>query len=452
MRSLLEISKSGLKSAERSLSVTSNNIINADTPGYTRQRIEKSPNGMQMSGYHTGLGVDITGVTRMRNEMNDVLMNQKQQDMSFMQGQAKVFEQLEAVVATDSGNDLDLSISKFLDSFSELSSNPQDMSVRNSLVSNAQELTNKFKDIDRNIDRISELTRDSAGKNVDKINSIVSEIESLNKSIEQGEASGKSDNTSLDMRVAKMEELSKLIDYESQVTDTGAVELRVGGVMLLDSEKAQTIRAEIDDINKEFTLRVDSGKTISASGGRLGAEIEMYTKQIPDMNGKLDKIASTMVEKVNQIHAGGYGLNDDTSRNFFDPTGTSASEIELNAAMILDPANVAASSNDAEAGNGEVAAQIAELRNERLIDGRKIVDSSIELISSPGTKLQNLNSQIEARDSELNMLKTQQEREAGVNIDEELSLMIQYQNAYQGAAKVMSAAQNMYDTLIGIVR
>jgi flagellar hook-associated protein 1 FlgK len=369
-----------------------------------------------------------------------------------MQGQAKVFEQLEAVVATDSGNDLDLSISKFLDSFSELSSNPQDMSVRNSLVSNAQELTNKFKDIDRNIDRISELTRDSAGKNVDKINSIVSEIESLNKSIEQGEASGKPDNTSLDMRVAKMEELSKLIDYESQVTDTGAVELRVGGVMLLDSEKAQTIRAEIDDINKEFTLRVDSGKTISASGGRLGAEIEMYTKQIPDMNGKLDKIASTMVEKVNQIHAGGYGLNDDTSRNFFDPTGTSASEIELNAAMILDPANVAASSNDAEAGNGEVAAQIAELRNERLIDGRKIVDSSIELISSPGTKLQNLNSQIEARDSELNMLKTQQEREAGVNIDEELSLMIQYQNAYQGAAKVMSAAQNMYDTLIGIVR
>ncbi|MEX2478999.1 MAG: flagellar hook-associated protein FlgK [Gracilimonas sp.] len=452
MRNLLEISKSGLKSAERSLSVTSNNIINADTPGYSRQRIEKSPNGMQMSGYHAGLGVNIEGLTRMRNEMNDMLMNQKQQDMSFMQGQAKVYEQLEAVVVTDSGNDLELNISKVMDGFSELSSDPQDMSVRNSLVSDAQELTGKFKDLDRNIERISELTRESAGKNVDDINSIIREINFLNKSIEQGEAAGNPDNTSLDMRVAKMEDLSKLIDYESQVTDTGGVEIRVGGVTLLDSKNAQTIRAEIDDINKGFTLRLNSGKTITANGGELGAEIEMYTKQIPDMANKLDRIASTLVEEVNQIHSSGYGLNDDTSRNFFDTTGTSASEIKLNAAMIFDPANVAASSNDAEAGNGEIAAQIAELRNERLIDGRKIIDSSIELISSPGVKLQNLNSQIVARDSELNMLKTQQEREAGVNIDEELSLMIQYQNAYQGAAKVMSAAQNMYDTLIGLVR
>ncbi|MFP8488631.1 flagellar hook-associated protein FlgK [Gracilimonas sp. Q87] len=452
MRSLLEISKSGLKSAERSLSVTSNNIINANTPGYTRQRLEKSPNGMQMSGSHIGLGVEITGLTRMRNQMNDVLMNQKQQDMSFMQGQARVFEQLEAVVATDSGNDLDLSISKFLDSFSELSSNPQDMSLRNSLISNAQELTGKFQDIDRNIERISELSRDSGMKSVEKLNSILSEIHSLNKAIEQGEAAGKSDNASLDMRVARMEDLSNLIDFDSQVTETGAVEIRVSGVTILDSDKAHTVTTEIDDIRKEFTLRIESGKTIDVTGGRLGAEVEMYSKQISEMNSKLDLLASTLVEKVNEIHRNGYGLNDDTSRNFFDPAGTTASEIQLNSAMKMDPRNIAASSVDAEAGNGIIAADIAELRNELVVGGRKMIDFSIELISTPGTKLQNLNSQIEARDSELNMLKTQQEREAGVNIDEELSLMIQYQNAYQGAAKVMSAAQNMYDTLIGIVR
>jgi flagellar hook-associated protein 1 FlgK len=59
---------------------------------------------------------------------------------------------------------------------------------------------------------------------------------------------------------------------------------------------------------------------------------------------------------------------------------------------------------------------------------------------------------MEARDSEIQMLKTQQERESGVNIDEELSLMIKYQNAYQGAAKAMQAAQQMYDTLLSIVR
>lgn len=452
MRSLLEISKSGLRTAERSLSVTSNNIINADTPGYSRQRVEKSPNGMQMPGYHAGLGVEITGYTRLRNEMNDILMNQKQQDMSFMENKSKIFEQLEATLATDSGNDLDLSISNLLDSFSELSSDPQDMSVRNSLVTNAQQMTGKFADIKRNLERTSELTRDSAIKTVTSINGILKQIHALNQSIEQGENTRQPDNTSLDMRVAKMEELSELTGFESQVSDTGRVEIRIGGVSVLDSEKAHTITPEIDDVSREFRLRINSGKTIEAKAGQLGAEIAMYQKEIPEISEDLDNLAGTLVQEFNNLHNLGFGLNDNTNRNFFNPAGTSANNIAVNQVLIDDPSHIAASTVDGEAGNGEIAAQIAELRNEKLIGGRKLVDFSIGLISAPGTKLKGLQSQIEARDSEIQMLKTQQEREAGVNIDEELSLMIQYQNAYQGAAKVMSAAQNMYDTLIGIVR
>ncbi len=452
MRSLLEISKSGLKAAERSLSVTSNNIINADTPGYTRQRIEKSPNGMQMSGYNAGLGVDITGLTRLRNEMNDVLMNQKQQDMSFMESKASIFEQLEATMATDSGNDIDLSISNLLDGFSELSSDPQDMSVRNSLISDAQQLTHKFSDIKRNLERTSELTRESAGKTVGSVNEILKELHTLNQAIEQGEVSRQPDNTSLDMRVAKLEELSELIGFESQFSENGRVEIRIGGVSVLDADKAHTITPEIDDVNREFRLRVESGKTVEVKAGQLGAEIEMYQKEIPELTEKLDNLAATLVDEFNNLHSQGFGLNDDTNRSFFDPSGTSADSISLNQILVDDPSHIAASSNDGEAGNGEIAAQIAELRNEKLIDGRKLVDYSVGLISSPGAKLNSLNAQIKARDSEIQMLKTQQEREAGVNIDEELSLMIQFQNAYQGAAKVMSAAQNMYDTLIGIMR
>lgn len=452
MRSLLEISKSGLKSAERALSVTSNNIINADTPGYSRQRLEQAAKGMQMSGYHAGLGVNITSLTRMRNEMNDVLMNQKQQDMSFLQGQARVFEQIEATMATDSGKDLDIAISQFMDSFSELSSNPQDMSVRNTLMSNARQLTAKFHDMDRSLERISELTRDSASSTINGVNELLLEIKALNQSITQANAAGQPDNTSLDNRVAKLEELSKLIDFETQFGKNGAVEIRIGGVSVLDGNSVQTIRPEIDDVNREFRLRINSGKSIEAKGGRLGAEIEMYTNELPNIMEELDTLAGSFVQEINQIHQTGYGLKDANSRNFFSPDGTTAADISINFVLINDPANVAATSSQGEAGNGDIAAQIAELRNEKLVGGRKFVDYSINLISSPGSKLQTLQSQIEARDSELNMLKTQQEQEAGVNIDEELSLMIQYQNAYQGAAKVMTAAQSMYDTLIGIVR
>ncbi|HKL18293.1 MAG TPA: flagellar hook-associated protein FlgK [Halalkalibaculum sp.] len=452
MRTLFEISKSGLKSAERSLSVTSNNIANADTPGYTRQRVDKTPAGMQMGNYHTGLGVNITSVSRLRNEMNDVLLNEKRQDMGYLKGKTEIFEQLEASMASDSGGDLDLRLGRLFDNFSELSAEPQDLSIRNNLVTEAQQLTGKLQDMSRSIGKTSDLVLESTGKSVGAINDLLQDLSSLNSSITRGEAQNSPDHNSLDLQVRKLEELSELVDFDSLVTDNGTLEIRIGGIKVLDADKASVIRPEIDDVGKIYRLRLENGKTIHPTGGRLGAEIEMYEKEIPELKNRLDNIASTLVEEFNTLHTQGYGLEDDTVRNFFDPLGKTAADIRLNDAIINEPRHIAASSTIGEAGNGNMAADIASLRNQSVIGGRKIVDFSIDLISTPGSNLSDLSSKMEARDSEIQMLHAQQEREAGVSIDEELSLMIKYQNAYQGAAKVMSAAQQMYDTLISIVR
>jgi len=451
MRTLFEISKSGLRSAERSLAVTSNNIINADTPGYSRQRVDKAPVGMQMTGFHTGLGVNITDVTRLRNEMNDVLINEKRQDMGFLKEKAKIFDNLEASMASDSGGDLDLRIGRVFDLFSELSADPQDKTVRNSLLTEAEQLTSKFSDIARNVDRTSDLVKESTGNTIRNINQILTDLDSLNRSITQGKAAGKPDHKSMDIQVKKLEELAGLVDFESQVTDKGALQLRVGGVLVLDEDKASTIRGEIDDVNKRFGLRLDSGKMINSAGGKLGAEVEMYEKEIPSMKQRLDEIASTIVTQFNAIHSQGYGLSDDTTRAFFDPENTKASNIRVNEAIRINPDHIATSSVAGEAGNGDIASRIADLRNENVMGGRKLVDSAVDLISRPGRNLSELRSNIQVRDSEIAMLDAQQQEEAGVNIDEELSLMIQYQNAYQGSARVMQAAQQMYDTLISIV-
>lgn len=452
MKTLFEISKSGLRAAERSLSVTSNNIINADTPGYTRQRVDKESVGMRMTGFHAGLGVNITSITRMRNEMTDVVLNEKRQDMGFLQEQSKIFDQLEASMASDSGGDLDVRIGRVFDMFSSLSADPQDMSVRNSLLTEADQLTSKLSDISRNIDRTGNLVQDSANSTIDNINQILQDLDTLNNAITKGQSSGKPDHASLDMQVKKLEELSGFIDFESQVSDKGALQLRVGGVLVLDEDKASMMRAEIDDVNKSFNVRLDSGKLVESTGGKLGADIEMYENGIPELKNRLDEVASTLVNEFNEIHSQGFGLEDGNFRNFFDPSFTNASNIKVSDDIRANVSHIAASSVDGEAGNGEIAGQLADLRNENVIGGRKLVDYSVDLISTPGRNLSEIRSNMEVRDSEISMLTTQQEREAGVNVDEELSMMIQYQNAYQGAARVMSAAQQMYDTLIGLTR
>ena len=452
MKTLFEISKSGLRAAERSLSVTSNNIINADTPGYTRQRVDKESVGMRMTGFHAGLGVNITSITRMRNEMTDVVLNEKRQDMGFLEEQSQIFDQLEASMASDAGGDLDIRIGRVFDMFSALSSDPQDMSVRNSLLTEAEQLTSKLGDISQNVERTGSLVQDSANSTIENINQILRDLDTLNTAITKGESSGKPDHASADLQVKKLEELSGMVDFESQVTDKGALQLRIGGVLVLDEDKASMMRAEIDEVNKTFNLRLDSGKLVESTGGKLGADINMYENEIPELKGRLDEVASTLVNEFNAIHSQGYGLEDGNQRNFFDPSFTDASNITVSDNIRSNVGNIATSSVAGEAGNGDIAGQIADLRNENVIGGRKLVDYSVDLISTPGRNLSEVRSNMEVRDSEISMLTAQQEREAGVNVDEELSMMIQYQNAYQGAARVMSAAQQMYDTLIGLTR
>lgn len=452
MKTLFEISKSGLRAAERGLAVTSNNVVNANTPGYTRQRVEQSPVGMQKTNFHAGLGVNVTSISRLRNEMNDILMNEKKQDMAYMGEKARVFEQLQASMVTDSGGDLDFRISRLFDAFSSLSADPQDMSVRNNLISEATQLTTKLGDLDRSIERSVALLAESAVKTINSVNSILEEINQLNQSIKVAQAKGKEDHAALDQRVQKLANLSNLIDYDKNITKSGAVEIHIGGIKVLNENKASTLKTEVNKVDNVLHVRLPNGKIVNPTGGKIGAEMEMFQKTIPGMKNRLDDIARTIVSEFNAIHSQGFGIEDGISRNFFDPNFTTASNIRVNEDILNNHNHIAASSQANEAGNGELAILIAALRDEPVLNGRKIVDSAIDLISTPGSVLSNLRSQMEAREAEIHMLNLQQEEEAGVNIDEELSQMIKFQNAYQGAARVMAAAQQMYDTLISITR
>ncbi len=451
MNHLFEISKSGLASAQRSLSVTSNNIVNADTPGYTRQRVDKSPIGLSSGNSSIGLGVNISEATRLRNDMNDALTNQKRQELGFMNYKNQVFERLQATMTTDSGGDLDVRISKFFDMFSELANDPQDVSVRNSLLTEAQQLTAKFHSIDQNLVETGEIIANTADNTVSNINALLRDLQSLNDSVSQSTLRGNPDSTSLDIRVKKLEELAQLVDFTQMNSDSGSVEIRIGGVRVLDDDHLLQLKTENSPNDQTLNIRLKSGTLLDVKGGELGAQMEMYSKDIPELKEKLDQVAQTLVTEINALHSSGFGLNDSIARDFFQADGTNAGTISINPLLIENPQNIAASDIAGEAGNGNIASQITELRDAGLVNGRKLVDHTIEIISAPGTELFLLSSQIETSEAEVLMLHTQQERESGVNIDEELANMIQFQNSYQGAARVMQSARELYDTLLGIV-
>lgn len=453
MRALFEISKSGMHVAERSLSTTAHNLVNANTPGYSRQRVENAPVQSGQPGTNVGLGVRIAQVNRLRNDLIDTQMLGKRMDMGYMQSKAAIFEQLEASLASDSGGDLDVYMGRVFDAFSRLASDPQDISVRNALLSDARQLTDKFSDMSNSIALSSGLAMQDISEHVGEVNKLLKDLAALNKAIVHGQAKGTPDFASLDLQMRKLDQLSEIVGFDKLIAENGSLELRIGGTQVLGSSGASTIRIDADTTTNSLHLRLsDSGKLVRPDGGRLAGSIEMYTREIPALNERLNAIATSFATRVNDIHRTGYGIADENVRNFFDPDFTSAADLRISNSIQQNVRHIASSSVAGESGNGEIAHAMADLRNELAIDGRKFVDAAIGLISAPGSNVNELRLTMETRSSEIRMLEVQQEREAGVNVDEELAMLIQYQNAYQGAARVLSSAQQMYDTLLSIMR
>lgn len=451
MRELFNIAKSGLMASERQTAVTANNIANANTPGFSRQRVDTSPIDYKKNNLSIGLGVNVDQVTRLRNEMIDSQIRMKESMIEEFGARSEVLEQIQEIFSTQTGNDLDQVLGKFLNSFSELSSNPEDYNRRQNVIRETQNLTQKFQSMSQQLGSIQEQTAEKASGVVSEINGLLSELADLNHSIRRGNAAGKPDNNSLDVQTQKLEQLAKLVDIDTLKDENGGLEVRIGGIVVIQGDKAVNLRGESDAANQQFRVRLENGTIIKPEGGKLGANIALISDEIPGYQSELDAIANALITEVNSLHTSGFDLNGDAGLNFFDPDATGARNITFNMAVGSDPNKIAASAAPNAPGNTQIADQIFGLRNQKLSDGQTVIEKSITLGSKAGSELNNARIQMDTARSAKNMLFNQQEKISGVNIDEELTDLIKFQNSYQASARVLNSAQQMYDTLLSIV-
>jgi len=450
MNDLFEIARSGLLAAQQKSTVTSNNVANADTPGYSRERVNLEPAFETVNGVSKGLGVKTGEVVRMRDTLVDKQLKIKNNELGGLNTRSKVYNQLEALMITGSGNDLDKNISDLFNSFSDLANNPQESNLRNVVLSKAKTLVNKFHSMSSGMDQIQQSTKNEIGSVIDKVNSLLKDLSNTNTSIAQSSAVNKSDNTSKDLQTQKLSELSKLVDFTTSTDQTGALQIRIGGMLVLNGSDVSTIKEEVAKPGDKINLRLNNGKLLDVNNGQLAAGLNMVNNVIPDLKNNLNTLSAKLVQKVNQVHISGYGLADNVQRNFFDPTDTTAANITINPDILNHPENIAASSVAGEAGNNNNALNMVNLRDQSVIKNGTFYQNALALISKPGTTLSTVNSDIETTQSAQHMLQNQQDNVSGVNLDEELSNLIKFQNAYQASAKVIAAGKQMYDTLLNI--
>lgn len=448
---LFEISRRSLQANSAAMNTVGQNVANANTEGYSRRRITLGADNIASQGIYVrsrsganGVGVSVQSYERVRDNLLGASSREARSALGSSEEEARILSALEGTFAVGSEGSLLDVMGDFWDAWSDVANNPTDQGVRSALLSKTDTLNSTLHRIDQDISRLQQETSTALTEGVDEVNSMLEKVAELNEAISHARASGAPDLAAEDERDQLLKDLSEFAPVQVQ-QDGEQYNVTFGGMTVVQG--GETVELKLDTPSGGPTQIVfgDTGVAFSAPAGddgKLGAWQRTLNDTLPGVRNQLDQFVEDLVEQVNNVHQSGYGLDGGTGRNFFDPAGTTASTIALSG-DITDPDAIAAADAPNASGNSGAALDIAQLRETFDAD-------AVNIITEVGTKVERANRASASNATVVAHLDGLERGVSGVSIDEEMTNMMQYQQAYAAAARVLNTAQEMMDTILAL--
>lgn len=437
------------------LEITEHNIANASTKGYRRQTAiltTEMPNSINGADHGIGAGQRGNGVTIDRiDRFNLAFFDGRYRAVSAeaqsWEAQSGILSHLESILAENSDDGLLPKLDQFWAGWQALSNEPTSTSLRAIVLDDASALATAF---NRRATQITQMRSDqnlAVAGNVEEINSLASQIAQLNGNISRVISVGEQPNDLMDKRDLALDRLAELTGAVSSEQKNGEMLVSVGGHVLVMGQ--DTFKLEVRT-NPADTSVVDAywndGQKLTPPSGELKGTLDVRDRVLVDQLTGLNTMSAGLIAQVNTIHSGGYGLNNATGLNFFN--GTDASSITVNSA--LDANSIATSSAANQAGNNNIAMQITALKT---VKGMKAGTATLnDFYNTQITELAVTTKRASDNSYQhgliVNALGNQRESVVGVSLDEEAANMAKAQKAYQAAARVLTAYDDLLDLVI----
>ena len=454
-----EIGKRGLLSQQFALNVTSHNISNVNTPGFSRQRaVLRTTTPYNTIQGSLGTGVDVVGVQRYRDIFFDTQYRQESQNLGQWSSLYQGLQSLEdtAFAGEPSDNGMSTLMNNFWNSWQDLTTDPENQTYRSNLKEQSTVLVDAFHQKYKFLKDLEQSTNDNITQKVVEVNSLANQIASLNQQISYAELSGGKANDLRDSRDLLIDELSKIVDVNVVEQTTGSVTVYVGAMTLVEKNTVNYLDTEKEyeeGVMKSTVVWKGTSSAVRFSNGELSGLYKVRDEVIPEYTDALNQMAETLVTQVNAVHKQGYALDGVTTGiDFFDPNGVTAQNIALSSDVENDVNNIAAASNSNASGDSSNALAIAQLRNSLLMnDGSATIgDFYSSLIGVLGSRAKETEDIKDSQELLLTQIENNRQAVEGVSLDEEMANMIQFQHAYEAAAKVISTMDEVMTTLIDI--
>ncbi|MGE7778601.1 flagellar hook-associated protein FlgK [Peribacillus sp. NPDC097264] len=501
----LETAKRGLSTSQGALYTTGNNVSNANTVGYSRQRV----NLEQTSGFPTvgmnsprvagqiGTGVAAETVQRIRDSFLDAQYRTQSNKIGYYGSMSESLTKMEGIMNEPTDSGLAATMEKFWNSLQGLTANTENSGAREVVASTGVMVADTLNYYYNSLTSVKTDIGNQINVKANEINTIIDSIDQLNQQISKVEPHGYIPNDLYDKRDVLVDNLSQLVSINVKSVKPSAygiasdvatglynIELMnkdgssyVPPINLVSVNKTGMLGTAKVEVSFDDTSGAVNGvkfgsKTITDFNfsGELAGLIESfgYKKSdgttggsYPDMLQKLDNMTKAFVNEFNAIHQEGFalGAGAKSGLNFFEinASGSAAQSIKVNSAILADSSKIAAGKTSGASGDNENAKILADLKKKAFSDYTTSPDSSLTgtfdtyysgIIGNLGVDSQS--AQKNLSNSAVLAASVDQNRASvsSVSLDEEMTDMIKFQQAYNASARMVTMVDEMLDKII----
>lgn len=329
MADLLSTSVSGLLAFQQALDVTSNNIANAATPGYSVETANLTEAPGQATGVgFIGSGVDVQSITRSYNEYLAQQVRSSQASYSSSNALATQAAQIDNMLS-DSSTGLTATLQSFANSLQSVASTPSSTAARQALLNQAQALAQQLTSYDAQITRYGSQLETQVSNDVTEVNSITSNIASLNRQIAAASTNGQTPNQLMDQRDQLITQLSKYVSVQTATESNGAMDVYIGTGQALvvggTASKLTTVPGAYDPSQVDIAISGGGGTpadiTSEISGGELGGLLSARTQVFDPARNAIGQVSVAVATIVNQQQQSGMDLTGAQGQPMFTVGG-----------------------------------------------------------------------------------------------------------------------------------
>jgi flagellar hook-associated protein 1 FlgK len=437
------------------MDTASQNIANVNTDGYTRRRVEAASAGtpttpaMWSRSQDSSGGVRITGISRLTDAFIDARVRTEHGKQSYLDARAGVLDRLDTGIAEPGENGLSAMMAEFRQSWSDLANHPGSSAARTQVIARGQALANATATQARNFTVEAGDQRFRLNAMAQEATTVASDLAATNKAVAAATLDGSDAGNLLDQRDQLALRLSELTGGQASANAAGGLDFSVNGVALVTGAFAGALQiatgvtptgaADGNPITFQVVHPINGTTAVPAGmSGEMGGVTDLLDNTFPAYLAGLNAVVTTLADQVNTLHQSGFDASGAAGGAFFsydptDPSGTLA-------VAVTQPDQLAASSlpgGVVDGANADAMSALtgAESSYQQLVNGfGAAVASEKRIAASQGV----LTDQVDGSHEQM----------AGVDLDEEMLTMVQYQRGYEAAARVLTTVDSMLDTLI----